>query len=99
MNLQNTPTISGGRKYYQGYDILKIILAILIVAAHTRLFIELPEIHYYFSIFCSCAIPSFFAVSSFLFIKRLDSAKNCKEEKHILYKTIKRLIIIFIAWN
>ena len=46
MNLQNTPTISGGRKYYQGYDILKIILAILIVAAHTRLFIELPEIHY-----------------------------------------------------
>ena len=36
MNLQNTPTISGGRKYYQGYDILKIILAILIVATHTR---------------------------------------------------------------
>lgn len=91
-------TVNEGRKYYKGYDVLKFIMAILIVAAHTRLFIEIPELHYYFGILCSCAIPTFFAVSSFLFVKKLDQAKDKNEARMVLYKTVKRLLIIFGIW-
>lgn len=94
----NKTLTNEGRKYYKGYDVLKFIFAILIVAAHTRLFIEIPVLHYYFSILCSCAIPSFFAVSSYLFIKKLDQVQDKNDANKVLYKTIKRLICIFCIW-
>lgn len=93
-----SPILNTESIYYKGYDVLKFLLAILIVAAHTQLFIEFPSFHYYFSILCSCAIPTFFAVSSFLFIKKIDCAKNKSEERNIFYKTIKRQFCIFGIW-
>lgn len=96
--MYSTSTSIGNSKYYKGFDVLKFGLAILIVAAHTRLFEEFPDFHYFFGIFCSCAIPTFFAVSSFLFMKRLELTTGNADAKRVLLKTVKRLFFIFGIW-
>ena len=98
INMNLSSISAENRTYYKGFDVLKFGLAILIVAAHTRLFEEFPIFHYYFGIFCSCAIPTFFAVSSFLFMKRLSLANNKADAKRVLLKTVKRLLCIFGIW-
>ena len=73
-------------EYYKGYDVLKFILSIFIVAAHTQPLEELPGIHYALSMLISGAIPTFAAISAFLFMSRIDSASSESDKKQILKK-------------
>lgn len=68
-------------EYYKGYDVLKFILSIFIVAAHTLLLEELPDIHYALMMLISGAIPTFAAISAFLFMSKIDSASSESDKK------------------
>lgn len=85
-------------EYYKGYDVLKFILSIFIVAAHTNLLEEFPDIDYALSMLISGAIPTFAAISAFLFLSKIDSASNDSEKKQILKKSVVRLATIFVIW-
>ena len=85
-------------EYYKGYDVLKFILSIFIVAAHTLLLEGLPDIHYALMMLISCAIPTFYAISAFLFMSKIDSASSESDKKQILKKSIIRLATIFVIW-
>lgn len=85
-------------QYYKGYDVLKFILSIFIVAAHTNLLEEFPDIHYALSMLISGAIPTFAAISAFLFMSKIDSASSESDKKQILKKHIIRLATIFVFW-
>lgn len=85
-------------EYYKGYDVLKFILSIFIVAAHTLLLEELPDIHYALMMLISRAIPTFYAISAFLFMSKIDSASSESDKKQILKKSIIRLATIFVIW-
>ena len=80
------------RIYYPGYDILKFILATLIVAVHCSFLKDFND-----SVYAICnviegfAIPTFFAVSSYLFFCKID-------EPNALKKIVKRIAIIFSIW-
>ena len=78
--------------YFPGLDILKFALAILIVAAHCAF---LSEVHgvarQIIDIVESFLIPTFFAVSAFLFFNKIDEPGAFK-------KYVKRIATIFLIW-
>ena len=78
--------------YYPGLDILKFALAVMIVALHCELFVELPREHYQMvQIVWTYAVPTFFAISAFLFTGRIN-------EPGILGHSLKRMAIVFGLW-
>lgn len=85
-------------QYYPGFDLLKLILAILIIAAHTQLFEEFPIIHQIIGPIEGSAIPTFFAISAYLFYQRISNCTSNNESYAILKKNIKRLLTIFCIW-
>lgn len=83
-------------KYLPSLDLLKLIMAILIVAAHCEMFIEWATIYDAFAHITEMAVPTFFCISAYLFFKKIiDKPEN---EKQIFSQTIKRLIIFFGVW-
>lgn len=85
------------KTYFAGLDLLKFILAVMIIGAHCRLFEEFPDVKTLFDRLFSIAVPLFFAMSAFFFIRKIDSL-NEYDKKRQLFKTIKRLIILFGIW-
>ena len=83
--------------YYPGLDLLKFVMAILIVAIHTKLFIESQTGYRIMCTIDGFAVPTFFVVSSFiLFSKVRDASEN--ERQDIFRASLKRLIIFYIVW-
>ena len=90
MNNQISP--AGQSKYFPGLDILKFALAVLIVAAHCAFLKEAPDLIYRFiGTLEGFAVPSFFAVSAFIFCSKIDNPG-------ILGHTLRRIAIIFGVW-
>jgi peptidoglycan/LPS O-acetylase OafA/YrhL len=85
------------KKYYAGLDLLKFILAIMIIAAHCKLFEEFADVKVLADRLFSIAVPLFFAMSAFLFFKRID-AMDEGDKRTQFKKTIKRLVILFTIW-
>lgn len=78
--------------YFPGLDILKFALSILIVAAHCAFLKEAPDLIYRFiGTLEGFAVPTFFAVSAFIFCSKIDNPG-------ILGHTLRRIAIIFGVW-
>ncbi len=85
------------KKYYAGLDLLKFILAIMIIAAHCSLFEEFTNVKVLADRLFSIAVPLFFAMSAFFFVRKIDSLEESDKRKQF-NKTIKRLLILFAIW-
>lgn len=83
-------------KYFPGIDILKYIMALLIVATHSQLFHEWEWLQEVFAHLTDIAVPTFFAISAYLFFTKLDNPTF--NEGATIKRMLKRLIIIFIVW-
>ena len=56
---------AGNRAYYPGFDVLKFGLAVLIVAMHSKLGVELPfRVYQMLQITWTYAVPTFVAISA-----------------------------------
>ena len=55
------------KNYYPGLDVLKFSLSFFIVAIHTSLFLNVGILSDLIKHLNLCAVPTFFAISSFLF--------------------------------
>lgn len=86
------------KKIIYGFDLLKFILAILIIAGHTSLFEEFSSLSLFRENISSIAVPTFMAISAYLFFKKVYSKQEDEETKEILIKTVKRLVILFLSW-
>lgn len=84
-------------RYYPGLDILKFIMAIMIVAAHTKLLEECEGIHVFLTHLFDMAVPTFFSISAFLFYEKMYE-DGFEQSKKIFLHTIKRLLIFYIIW-
>ena len=84
--------------YFPGLDLLKFILALLIVSGHCQLFIEIPDFQIWWSHFTSIAVPLFFGISSFLFFRKTYSISEGKDTRSILIHSVRRLILLFACW-
>lgn len=74
------------------YDVLKIVLAIMIVALHSTLFpsILLPWLR--------ISVPIFFILSSYFFFSKIFTLDNNEEEKKALFHFLKRSTLLYIFW-
>lgn len=90
-------TYTETRHYWRGLDLLKFILAFFIVAAHCRLGEEQTVIKQVLDILFSIAVPLFFAISAFVFVKRMDYLDK-NEKTGVLKHYFLRLAILFGVW-
>lgn len=74
------------------YDILKFVLALLIVALHTQLFpgIMKPWVR--------VAVPLFFMVSSFFFFRKVNKCADAAEARGVLAHFAKRSGMLYLFW-
>ena len=82
--------------YIPGLDILKYVMALLIVAGHCNLFEEWTDFYYAFAHVTEIAVPTFFAISAYLFFRKLEASPE--ESNKIYNHTIRRLLIFFAIW-
>ncbi|QOD85856.1 acyltransferase family protein [Weissella viridescens] len=76
---------------YVGIDLLKCILAILVVAIHTHA----P----FFNILGRFAVPFFFMTSSFFFFKKYIHLENRHAQNIALWRYAKKLAIMYVLWR
>lgn len=84
-------------RYYPGLDILKFIMAVMIVAAHTRFLEECNGLYVFLTHLFDMAVPTFFSISAFLFYGKMYE-DGFEQSKKIFLHTIKRLLIFYIIW-
>ena len=74
------------------YDILKLLLAILIVAIHSTVagMVFRPVLR--------LAVPLFFIISSYLFFLKQSTLSTRKERCHGLRKYAKRILMLYLFW-
>ena len=82
--------------YMPGLDILKYVMALLIVASHCNLFEEWIGLCEVFAHITESAVPTFFVLSAYLFFNELEARPN--EANSIFKHTIRRLLIFFAIW-
>lgn len=86
------------KKTIYGFDLLKIIMAILIVAAHTHLFEEYNVLATIRGNIASIAVPTFMAISAYFFFKKIFRVPKEEDTRPVLIKTLKRLALLFFCW-
>ena len=99
-------TIITKKSHLYGFDYLRVILCIGVIALHTNIFsvpnqyvgIDPANPWYYKLIVYNyfwCAVPTFYTLSLFLFFRHLRSEKAQSE---YISKRLKKLTIIYIFW-
>lgn len=83
--------------YYPGLDILKVCMSILVVGIHTHFWLALPVFGGLLDLLNVCAVPTFLAISSFLFFSKIS--KEPAREKEALISYSKRLLILLLVWE
>ena len=86
------------KKTIYGFDLLKIIMAVLIIAAHTLLFEEYNTLASIRGNVASIAVPTFMAISAYFFFKKIYKVPKEVSTYPILLKTVKRLALLFLCW-
>lgn len=79
-----------------GLDILKFLMAILVVSIHARLFEETDWLFQYVNPLKMVSVPCFFVISSYLFFKRVEN--NQETEIASLIHYLKRMLLFYLFW-
>ena len=79
-----------------GLDVLKYVMALLIIAGHSNLFEEWGSLYAAFAHITEIAVPTFFAISAYLFFSKLEAMPN--DANNIFKHTMRRLMIFFVIW-
>lgn len=83
------------RIMYNGIDLMKFIMAIVIVSIHAQLYTVLGQ---WYLVFQDHAVPLFFVFSSFFFFKKIRHAGNWKEHWNSLMHFEKRINLLYLFW-
>lgn len=86
------------KKQYALIDILKCVMALLVLIIHRPLFPDRMEFAKYMSenVICSCAVPFFFMVSAFFLFRKLDMTPS-DNKKFFAFE--KRIFILYALWS
>lgn len=85
------------KKIISGLDVLKFIMAFLIVDIHVKGYLITPPIlqNYVIHPIEGLAVPTFFVISSFLFFRKARYAEN---QFGLVVHFVKRLCILYLFW-
>lgn len=86
------------RKYIIGFDILKILMAFVIVSLHSGISKEMGQP---FAVWCqnfqNLAVPVFFVLSSYLFFDKLYVSSEGNVKALWIYE--RRLLVLYLIWS
>ena len=80
-----------------GLDILKFIMALLVVAIHAQAVNDMPRVYRITLPIINSAVPVFFIVSSYLLFKKIRQS-HAHQAKGILLHFTYRLIALYLFW-
>ena len=84
------------REYIPGFDILKFVMAIVIVSLHAEMTsVMTHEASIIVANFQALAVPVFFVLSSYLFWK----VEGCSWTEKVLWSFEKRIFILYLIWS
>lgn len=87
------------RKVIPGLDILKFIMALLIVAIHSEAVNEFPIVYEVTNPVIMSAVPMFFVISAFLLFRKIrQSQLSGQQERGILLHFTWRLFLLYSFW-
>lgn len=87
------------RKVIPGLDILKFIMALLIVAVHSEAVNEIPIVYEVTNPIIMSAVPMFFVISAFLLFRKIrQSQLSGQQERGILLHFTWRLFLLYSFW-
>lgn len=89
------------RKTYDSLDFIKWVSALLIVIIHTNPFHGIEVLNFYIKdVLARIAVPLFFAISGFLFFRRIREWENCEiiTEPYISF-TIHKASEHYLPWH
>ncbi len=78
------------------FDIFKFLLAIMIVGVHTEVFVNEPFMYKWGGTLFNMAVPEFFLISSFLFIRGKNNVISFINLKHFLGRLGKLYFFWFV---
>ena len=86
------------RKYIIGFDILKFLMAIVIISLHAGIskVFSIP-VSTFISNFQGLAVPVFFLLSSFLFFEKLSCSQPSTSKN--LWQFEKRILYLYLLWS
>lgn len=87
-------------KSIKGFDLLKFLLALVIVSLHASLgnpFLPAPFSKLILN-FQNLAVPGFFVISSYVFFCKIID-KSSREQRAALWKYEKRVLILYLSWS
>lgn len=87
-------------KDIKGFDLLKFLLALVIVSLHASLgnpFLPSPLGKLILN-FQNLAVPGFFVMSSYVFFVKIIEKSSC-EQRAALWKYEKRVLILYLSWS
>ena len=83
---------------YDSFDLLKLICSLLIISLHLNPFPKEGIIYFLTRGIANIGVPVFFILSSFFFYTKINAAPK-SEHKAILWRYIKRLLVLLAVWN
>lgn len=87
------------RKVIPGLDILKFIMALLIVAIHSEAVNDIPIVYEVTNPVIMSAVPMFFVISAFLLFRKIrQSQLSGQQEREILLHFTWRLFLLYSFW-
>lgn len=87
------------RKVVPGLDILKFIMALLIVAIHSEAVNNFPIVYEVTNPVMMSAVPMFFVISAFLLFRKIrQSQLSGQQEREILLHFTWRLFLLYSFW-
>lgn len=87
------------RKVIPGLDILKFIMALLIVAIHSEAVNDFPIVYEVTNPVIMSAVPMFFVISAFLLFRKIrQSQLSGQQERGILLHFTWRLLLLYSFW-
>ena len=93
------------RKEYCNLDVAKFLCALLIIVIHTRPLLDVSPVANFYTadVLARTAVPLFFAMSGFLFFRKLQWQDGkicpCGENRKRLGQYLKRVAHIYLCWS
>ena len=81
------------KKQYNGLDLLKFLMALMVVMIHVKPNIHSEFLSNVFTPFLNIAVPMFFVISSVLLFSKLNNGGGA-----VILKYIKRIGILYLSW-
>lgn len=89
------------KKTYNGIDVAKFIMAIVVVSKHTQVLINCENIviNKIYEIFFNMVVPFFFMASGYLMVIKLEYPYNSEESLNKIKTYIIKFIKMYVIWS